>query len=289
MSDYPRFLGNDLIEQPAAACLFHVIPVPLERTVSYGSGTARGPRAILEASLQLESYLEGATPGDLGIHVHPPVDCRLTSLERTLADVGHVVEQCLKQDQVPIALGGEHALTIGAVRAAARLVGDFGVVQFDAHADLRETYEGSPLSHACVMRRIFEDGIPIAQIGVRSLSAAEAKFRKRKRLPHWDAADVVHGRASHLVLPIDFPERIYITFDVDVFDPSLMPATGTPEPGGLSWYDALAALDAVLEDRIVIGADFVELAPIHGFHAPDFTVAKLIYALMARVARDRQT
>jgi agmatinase len=190
----------------------------------------------------------------------------------------------VRQGKVPITLGGEHTVTFGPVRALAEAGHRFGVVQFDAHADLRDRYHDDPLSHACVMRRIHDLGIPAFAIGVRSLSAAEHAFRLRAGLHHLDAEALAAGGYPDPLLPDDFPREIYVTFDVDAFDPSLMPSTGTPEPGGLHWYQAIHGLHHALAGRRLLAADVVELAPQPGQHAPDFTAAKLVYALMGMAA-----
>ena len=176
-------------------------------------------------------------------------------------------------------------MTLGAVQALAARGERFGVVQFDAHADLRDQYEGNPLSHACVMRRIVEQEIPVFQLGVRSLSEAEAVFRRDRAIPCCDAATLARPDALPFQIPPDFPARIYLTFDVDAFDPAVLPGTGTPEPGGLFWYDALRLIDYVLQSRRLVGFDVVELAPIPGSHVSEFIAAKLVYRLMAAALR----
>ena len=275
----PAFHSDDLPPREPEEAAFHVIPVPWESSVSYGGGTGKGPNAILHASTQLEAYLDGGVPGAAGIHTTGPVSCEGPP-ETVLARIREATAKTLALRKTPILLGGEHSLTLGAIQAIAETGISFGVVQFDAHADLRDTYQGSPYSHACVMKRIFDLDIPIFQIGVRSLSESEAKLRAIASIPHLDASSLVRNGYPEPLLPDGFPDTIFITFDVDGFDPSVMPSAGTPEPGGLSWYQAIEGLEKAIGNRRVIGADVVELAPVPGFHGSDFTAAKLVYKLM---------
>ena len=175
-------------------------------------------------------------------------------------------------------------MTYAALAALVARFGRFGVIQFDAHADLRETYEGTPWSHACVMRRAVADlGLPLIQFGVRALCLEEVEAREQYGVRFHDAAELACGGIPEI--PRDFPERVYLSFDVDGLDPSIMPATGTPVPGGLGWYQALELAQMALRGRAAIGFDVVELAPVPGLHAADFTAARLTYALMGLVER----
>ncbi|RJP95094.1 MAG: agmatinase [Desulfobacteraceae bacterium] len=281
---FPGFLSSEIEPHPPEECLFHVIPVPYEKSVSYGTGTASGPLAILESSLQLELFDGIGIPAEYGIYTCPPLECD-DSAEEVLERITDAVSKALDLKKIPVVLGGEHTVSVGAFRALKTHFKDFGIVQFDAHADLRETYHGTTQSHACVMRRAVEMDIPIFQIGVRSLSHEEHLLRKEKDIGHLDASAIGMAPVPDMILPEDFPKNIYITFDVDGLDPSIMPATGTPEPGGLSWYQAISALASVIRTRQVIGFDVVELAPIPGMHAPEFTAARLIYTLFGMIGR----
>ena len=276
----PSFLELDVPPAPPEQARFEIIPVPMEHTVSYGRGTASGPARLLEASLQLEAYDGESVPAYAGIYTGPAVDCA-PDTAAVLQQVAARVAAALAGRRVPVVLGGEHTVALGAIRAFAARGEPFGVVQFDAHADLRDQYENNPLSHACVMRRIVELNVPIFQIGVRSLSVAEAGFRQVRAISYCDADEIMRPDPVRLVLPPGFPTRIYITFDVDAFDPAVMPGTGTPEPGGLFWHDVLRLIDRVLEGRRLIGFDVTELAPVAGSHISEFTAAKLVYRLMA--------
>lgn len=276
---YPTFLASEYAPAPPDKARFHVIPVPYEKTTSYGKGTAYGPSAILAASQQLEAFNGQCCPGDQGIHTARPVDCA-GSATTVLGRIERRVHAALHHGAVPVLLGGEHTITLGAVRALLDAGIRFGVVQFDAHADLRNEYEGSPFSHACVMRRIVELGVPVLQIGVRALCEEEAGFRRTARIRHVDAAALAARGIPRRLMPTAFPRALYISFDVDGLDPSIMPATGTPVPGGLSWYQAQTLLKRITVGRQMVGFDVVELAPLRGLHAADFTAAQLVYDLM---------
>ena len=281
------FLASEFDPQPQDKALFHIIPVPYEASVSYGGGTARGPRAILEASQQLEAWDGISSPGELGFYTAPPVDCAGDAVT-VLGRIEEAVARALGYGAVPVLLGGEHTVTLGALRALARTGEPFGVVQFDAHADLRDEYEGSIYSHASVMCRAVKDlGLPLAQFGCRDFCRAEVENRARCGVISWDAAQLVREGLPALPLPEDFPRRIYVTFDVDGLDASIMPATGTPSPGGLGWYDALTLLERCIAGRTVVGCDVVELAPIAGLHFADFTAARLTHAIMGMTQRAR--
>lgn len=291
-----RFLASELPELAPEDCLFQVIPVPYEATVSYGGGTGKGPAAILEASSQLEVWTGEANPGAHGVFTWPEVDCTgpgNTVMDAITKATAKALELADTRNVIPVLLGGEHSITFGALRAFKERFGEFGVVQFDAHADLRDTYGGSKFSHACVMRRAMDDlGLPLFQLGIRSLSPEEVAYRSARDIPHLDARDfAAKGGAFWLrdfsggLLPDTFPERVYLTFDVDALDPSIMPATGTPEPGGFAWWDALALVRRCLEGRKCIGFDVNETAPLPGFTAPTFVAARLTYELMAEAMR----
>jgi len=276
----PAFLASEYPPAAPDAARWHVIPVPYEKTTSYGKGTARGPAAILEASQQLEAFNGRSCPGEQGVHTTKSVDCK-GQPAAVVARIARAVSAALQHNAIPVVLGGEHTVTLGALQALRGAGVPFGVLQIDAHADLRESYEGSRYSHACVMRRAVELGIPLVQVGVRTLCREEHEFRRAARIAHLDAAELATRGVPRTILPATFPHAVYITFDVDGLDPSIMPATGTPVPGGLTWYQAQAVLQRALAGRRLIGCDVVELAPLRGFHAADFAAAQLVYNLMA--------
>jgi len=276
-----RFLASEVPPRPAKQCLFHVIPVPLEATVSYGGGTAAGPEAILTASDQLELFDGKGTPGLKGIFTHPPVDCN-GSPETILRRIANTTLTALENGAIPVLLGGEHSLTYGALLALKEHCREpLGVIQFDAHADLRDSYEGSRWSHACVMRRAVADlGLPLVQIGNRSYCLEERDARITHAVTTWDAPWLARNPLPESLLPPDFPSRVFLTFDVDGLDPSVIAETGTPVPGGLGWYQALDLAALALRGRQLVGFDVVELAPRPDRHASDFAAASLVYALM---------
>lgn len=281
--EYVNFLGlTPPLSDPDTA-RFHVIPAPYEKTVSWGKGTSKGPKAILDASLEVEIYDGSRIPARSGIHTCPPLRCRTVQPGRAVNIVSKAVLDVVERKKIPVLLGGEHTISFGAVQAIQSVTDNLGIVQFDAHADMREQYLGQRMSHACVMRRIIDLGVPVFQVGTRSCSEEEDVLRRDLRIGRLDAAEIARGGVPSRVLPEDFPHDIYITFDVDAFDPSVVSSTGTPEPGGLFWYDAIDILKRVISGRRVTGFDAVELAPVKGLRAPDFTVARLVYSIMGMI------
>jgi agmatinase len=280
-----RFFETDVPDVAPEKARFHVLPVPYEKTVSYGNGTAKGPAAILAASGQLERFDGMSDPGAEGIYTWPAVDCS-GAPERVIDDIALAVKRILKLKKMPVVLGGEHTVTWGVIKgyldAGER---DFGVVQIDAHADLRDAYEGNRYSHASVMRRVVEAGIPLVQLGCRAFCEEEREARKAHKVLAFDAVDLAPGGTSRIKLPKKFPPKVFFTLDVDGMDPSVLPATGTPVPGGLGWYQTLGLFESAARQRRIIGFDVMEFAPIPGFHAFDFAAALLTYKLMGIVQR----
>lgn len=280
-----RFLGTELPDVAPEDARFHVLPVPYEKTVSYGGGTARGPAAIIAASGQLERWDGASDPGAEGIYTWPAIDCS-GAAERVIEAIAAAVGRILRLGKLPVVLGGEHTVTWGVIRGYLDAgIGDFGVVQIDAHADLRERYEGDPLSHASVMRRIVEAGIPLFQLGNRAYCEEERTARAEYGVGYVDADQLVPRGIDSVALPAGFPGEVFFTVDVDGIDPSVLPATGTPVPGGLGWYQTLALFESVARQRRIIGFDVMEFAPIPGFHAFEFAAALLAYKLMGIVQR----
>lgn len=275
------FLDSELTEaERADTARFHVIPVPLERTVSYGSGTKDGPAAIIDASNELERLCKGIEPCADGIFTQSTVDCD-GPLPEVMERIAARTEAAVKAGHVPVTLGGEHSLSYGAVTGVMRALGQpVGIVQIDAHADLRIAYQGEKHSHASVMHLLAEDGVRLAQFGVRALCPQEAESRQQNNVVFIDAEELVTRNIFSVDLPDDFPELVYVSFDVDGLDPSQMPATGTPVPGGLSYYQALHIVESALKGRRCVGLDVVELAP-NGDEAWDFTAAQITYRLMS--------
>jgi agmatinase len=259
---------------------FVVLPVPYDFTTTYQPGTRWGPRAILTASQNMELWDEelGATYR-AGIHTLPEVESTAAGPEAMVRRVEEAVGWILDLGKVPVMLGGEHSITGGAVGAAARRFRNLSVLQLDAHADMRDTYLDSPFSHACVMRRVRER-VPAASVGIRSMSEEEAEHLKRHPVPMWSTRQfrALGGRWDPVLEALT--DEVYVTFDLDGLDPAQLPATGTPEPGGLDWYEAVDLLRAVSGRARIVGCDVVELAPIAGQVASDFLAARLAYRLM---------
>lgn len=282
-----RFLSSEIPPCPAQSARFHVIPVPYEATVSYGVGARLGPEAILDASDQLELYDGKSFPGAGGIFTQLPVDCS-GDPESVMDRIAGAVRLALDCGALPVALGGEHSLTYGELVALKERYGCFGVIQFDAHADLRDTYEGNRWSHACVMRRTASDlALPLVQVGNRIFCKEELEARKEFQVINWDAPYLFKNGIPEKLVPEDFPKNIFISFDVDGLDPSIIGETGTPVPGGLGWYQTLELLEKAMDGRNVVGFDVVELAPREGRIASDFAAASLVYAIMGMIARSR--
>ena len=257
-----------------------IVPVPYDETSTWVKGADKGPLAILRASANMELYdIETDSQVYLdGIFTDAPVDERATP-EAMVKAVNQRVRAYLADVKFVVSIGGEHSITVGAVQAHARKYPGMSVLQLDAHSDLRDQYEGSKYNHACVMARV-KELCPIVQVGIRSMDVSEKSALDRTRV--FFADDLHHSGAGGVdTIVAGLTERVYITIDLDVFDPSIMPSTGTPEPGGLLWYDGLALLKAVCRQRTVVGFDLVELCPVESNWAPDFMAAKLIYKLLS--------
>lgn len=271
-----------------------ILPVPYEATVSYQGGTKHGPEAILKASRYIELYDQelDAEPADVGVTTLPALQLSASGPEAAVGELRAAYDQILSAagHRLVIALGGEHSISSAPVNAHAARLPDgarLSVLQFDAHGDLRPEYEGSPFSHASVMSRSV-DVAHVVAVGIRAITSEEREMiRSDRRITTIFAEEMWDNEAWVERAMEALGSTVYITFDVDYFDPSLMPATGTPEPGGPPWYPTLKLLRRVFAERSVVGVDVVELAPIGGNAAPDFVVAKLIYKMIGyrRAAR----
>jgi agmatinase len=286
---YPPFLGDEGVTTDPAAAAAAIIPVPYDLTSTWRKGADRGPAALLDASGTIELYdIETASePWKRGIVTLPPIlhDGGPEELAKLVRSAAAAV---LARGAVPVVIGGEHSVTIGAIEAAADAFPGVGVLQIDAHGDTRESYEGSTHNHACVMARARER-CPIVQVGIRAVDASE--------LPGLDPARVIwaheiagRGDRGWMDQVVELlPETVYLTIDLDAFDPSLLPATGTPEPGGLGWYDMNELVRRVARRRRIVGFDVVELLPLPGEHASDFIAAKLVHRVLAEVFAARRS
>lgn len=269
---------------PATAAA-SIIPVPYDRTSTYAKGADRGPAAILRASQQVELYdIEtGREPTSRGVLTLNPVVVD-DDPERLAEVMRAAVGAEMDAGRLPIVLGGEHSVSIGAIEAAAARVGALGVLQIDAHADTRESYAGSTHNHACVMARAREHSA-IVQVGIRALDSSEIAGLDMDRVFFAHAIAATRGTPAagdwmNAVIA-RLPEHVYLTIDLDGFDPSIVPATGTPEPGGLTWEEVTGLLAKLAVARTVVAADVVELCPMPPMHASDFVAAKLVHRLLA--------
>ncbi len=257
-----------------------IIPVPYDKTSTWIKGADKGPAAIIEASANMELYdietdcevyrkgiftaealkVEGLSPGDM--------------IETVSEEVRHYIEK----EKFIVVVGGEHSVSIGSIKAHVKNSADVTVLQLDAHTDLRDEYNGSKYNHACVMARAREM-CPIVQVGVRSMDSSEKEFIDRGRVFF---AEDIHNKTDWINEAVGkLSEKVYVTIDLDVFDPSIMSSTGTPEPGGLLWYDVLRLLKMVCDKKNIVGFDVVELCPDERNKAPDFLAAKLIYKILS--------
>jgi agmatinase len=285
-----NFLGLDDDHSAYATSAALILPIPYEATVSYGQGTREGPRAILYASRQVELYDRefGDEPAlRHGIHTLPALAPAISGPDAMVAAIAACAQEHLATGKLLVGLGGEHTVSAGIAHAVRATHGDFVMVQIDAHSDLRDEYEGSPYSHACVARRVLEMGASIVQLGIRSVcrEEIEAIEQERERLRVFFAEDVHAGTHRAELADRVRGRTIFLTIDLDGFDPAYVPATGTPEPGGLHWEQVLEIIRIVAGAGRVVAIDCVELAPIPGHHSSEFLAAKLVYkAISAALA-----
>ncbi len=258
-----------------------IIPAPLEYSVCYMKGTAHGPQAILDASSQMELYDEelNCCPIEIGVYTRPALDYTGMDHATALQVTGDAVREVLEHGQLPFTIGGEHSLSAAPIAAVREHFPDLTVVHIDAHGDLRDEYEDTPLSHASIERRVVDMGIPLTEIGIRSFSPEEAAFMQTQ--PNvaivW-GYQLAKGTAT---IPWErLTAHTYVTIDLDAIDPSEMPAVGTPEPGGLHWYQLLDLFRAICHRTTIVGMDVVELCPMPGQTRADFLAAKLVYKMI---------
>jgi agmatinase len=271
-----------------------VVPVPFDGTTCYRPGTREGPQAIIDASRNLELYDAELrrSPYRVGIHTLRAVEVINGDAAAMVDRVQQVTRQLIAAGKWVLTLGGDHLVAIGAIQAHAQQYPALTVLQFDAHADLRDEYEGARFSAATVMRRTLDVCPSIAQVGIRSLSEPEARLVEERGIPQWLAADIHQqvraGKREWIEQVLEaLHEQVYVTFDIDCFDPSLVPGTGTPEPGGLGWYDAMALLTEVAARKHIVGADVVELSPLLEGHVSPVVAAKLAYKMVGLAVPQR--
>ena len=258
-----------------------ILPIPYEQTTTYGTGTKEGPHALIAASRHMELYDEELDYEvyQVGLHTLREVETIASGPQAMLDRITEVTRELLAHGKFVVGLGGEHTISFGLVRAYAERFPGLSVLQFDAHADLRDTYQWTPYNHASVLRRISEI-VPAVQVGIRSLSREEAAWVKARETRLFYASEVVGSLSIATAISEALTDEVYITLCLDGLDPSIMPAVGTPEPGGLGWYDVLRIVRRVAETRHIVGFDVVELFPIPGNIAPDFLAAKLVYKVL---------
>ncbi|MCX6722490.1 MAG: agmatinase [Candidatus Staskawiczbacteria bacterium] len=266
-----------------------IIPFPFENSTSFGKGTKFGPKAIISASSQVELFdeeLEKETYKEVGIHTTSEVKPG-DSPEKFYLPLTKKVKEIVFSNKFPIILGGEHTISLGGVLGLGEKYKSFSVLHFDAHADLRDSYEGNKFSHASAMRRVLDqkEVKNLVSVGIRNISnnedeGSEFDFYKgnQERIKIFWAKDKI-GLSIEKILE-NLEENVYLTFDVDAFDPSIMPSTGTPEPGGLLWNEVIEILRQVFLKKNVIAIDIVELSPIKNMPAPDFMIAKMVYKMI---------
>lgn len=281
-----NFLGIENILLKKAGVV--IVPFGLEKTTTFGKGTALGPQRIIEVSPNLE-YFDEELEKDVYkfINISTLQEPKIKNDQpQAIAQLEKIVDEIYKLGKFPLILGGEHSLTLGPVRSALKKFPQLSILQFDAHADLRDNYEGTIYNHASVMRQCLKlNGLNLVQVGVRNISTDTNEFgfwkENQSRIKTFWAKDMADWKVKDIVESLS--ENVYLTFDLDAFDSGLMPATGTPEPGGLNWYQATEILKAVASKKKIIGADIAELSPIPGFLAPDFVAAKLAYKILGYI------
>jgi agmatinase len=268
-----NFLGIPEVSPEDAEVL--ILPIPLEITVSYGKGTGKGPEAIMTASQQVERYdheLGYEVDGKVKIATLSPLEFKSQIPEDAQGIISKAAEPWT--DKFIISLGGEHAITPALVGEYQKKYPDLSILYFDAHTDMRDEWGGTKWSHACAARRCQEQGVKnIVWVGIRNTSLGEQQYINTDQVNYGNKYDLPKILSQ-------LGPNVYISFDVDAFDSGVMPATGTPEPGGITWYQAMEIFEAVTREKNVVGADFAECAPIPRFHAYDFLVAKLAFKLI---------
>lgn len=286
-----NFLGIEKQYSSYESSKIAILPVPYEHTVSYGGGTKNGPDAILKASHYVE-FFDEETKRELykefGIVTLSSLKLDNKKDEVALEYIYNSVLHLIEHQKFAVILGGEHSISSGVIAAYAKMFSDLSVLHFDAHSDLRSEYQGNKYSHASVMARVCEflDPHRLVQVGIRAQCKEEAEFIRDHGIHTFYAHEIHQGRYTRLLKYWDdyvvdnLTDNVYISLDVDVLDPSIMPATGTPEPNGLHWNDVMQCIRKVSRKRKIVGLDVVELAPIKGLHHPDLTTAKLIYKIL---------
>jgi agmatinase len=285
VNDIP-FGGKDSNWTDYKSAKIIILPVPYDYTATWQKGANLGPDAILEASAHVELY---DIETDIEVHLYGIHTFQLRHLPKSPEELTEIIRQnfssFIEDGKFPVMLGGNHSVTPGAVQGIKEYFSDISVLQLDAHADLRESYNGSPFNHACVMARI-KELCPAIQVGIRSMDREEYDRLNTSRV--FFARDILFRNDWVDNVVELLPSHVYVTIDLDVFDPSIMPSTGTPEPGGLGWYQIIGLLKKVAKERHVVGFDVVELMPNKHNKAPDFMAAKLVYKFLSYIFKNRE-
>jgi agmatinase len=273
-----NFGGNEVVYSYSESGII-IVPVPYDETSTWMKGADKGPDAILDASVNLEFYdVETSSEAHLkGINTIAPILEKETP-EKLVKDVYDRIFSILSDKKFPVIIGGNHTVSIGAIKAFSEYFENLTILQLDAHADLRQVYEGSVFNHACTMARAREFA-PVIQVGIRSMSAEELPFVERDRI--FFSHELYYDKSLYHRALDKLTGNVYITIDLDVFDPSIMPSTGTPEPGGPPYFELLHFMRDVIKSRNVVGFDVVELCPSETNKSPDFIAAKIIYQLLS--------
>jgi agmatinase len=275
-----KFMGLESKNSSLALCKFAVVPVPFEKTVCYGQGTAKGPAAVIEASTQIELWDEETKTEtwELGINTQPAVNCK-GSTNTVFKNIDKTVRNLMQYKAIPFYIGGEHTVTQALAQPYIEKYKNLSILHFDAHADLRETFEGTPKSHACALFPASRQ-VPVVQVGIRSVASEEKQYINAGKVTTFLMHE--HRDIKKLIPQVlkKLTDTVYITIDVDGFDPSVIPATGTPQPGGFMWYEALDLFREVIKHKNIVAVDVVEACQRKADPITEFNTAKLIYRLM---------
>ncbi len=287
LGPHQSFLGLAQSRDSFDAARAVVIPAPYDGTTTYRAGTREGPRAILAASRELEPYDEEISSEiwEAGIATLEELPVTVASPREMVSRVKASVSSVLDGGRLPVLLGGEHLLSLGAVEALAEAIPNLTVLHLDAHADLKAEYQGSPFSNACVMHHVSRCA-SLVQVGIRSLTREERETIRDASIPCFWGQQLWRDPSLWGRIVDHLGPEVYISIDLDVLDPSIMPAVGTPEPGGVGWYEVLGLLRRVARERRVVGFDVMELLPIPQLAAPDFLAARLVYKLLGYILMD---
>ncbi|MBU0580616.1 MAG: agmatinase [Candidatus Margulisbacteria bacterium] len=278
MAESKNFLGI-LTEYSKAKIA--LLPIPYESSVSYGSGTKNGPQAIINASQYLEWYdlEQKCEPAQAGIYTLPDIK-PVKDPEKMMNIIKHKIIQLLKDKKFPVILGGEHTISIGSTFGALEIFPKLSILHFDAHSDCRSKFRGNPYSHACTLYKIREKNKKTVSVGIRSTSLEEIDYINKEQVPIYYAKDIIKKGFPIQDILKQLTDDVYLSFDIDALDPSIVEQTGTPEPGGLTWYPTLEFLKELFKQKNVVGLDMLELAPNPAHPNADFTTAKLIYKIL---------